>query len=109
MGLTLTNLGLALHCEQDFVGATPIYEESLALARELEDEDGVVAALHNLGLAAHHQGQEDRAARFLAESLRLAHALGDKANIATRLTGLDGGLAALDRPERDATPVGPTQ
>jgi predicted ATPase len=72
-------------------------EESLAIAREIENKDRVVAALTLLGAVA--LGKDDRVAArsHLQESLKLARELDDTFRLETALTG----LAEISRIEGD--------
>jgi predicted ATPase/DNA-binding CsgD family transcriptional regulator len=54
-----------------FLRAQELWEEELALRRELGDSPGTAWATHNLGLVARHQGDFARAASLLEEALAL--------------------------------------
>ena len=54
-----------------FLRAQGLWEEELALRRELSDSPGTAWAIHNLGLVALHQGDLARAASHLEEALAL--------------------------------------
>jgi len=72
--------------------ATPLLEESVALAREVGDKRGLAFALLNLGEVAFRQGDYERARPFYEESLRLRRELENTEGIAMSLAGL-GDLA----------------
>ncbi len=68
--------------------AAAYYEQSLALARELNDRLGISEALASLGRLAWIQGDSGRAIALLEQSLGLARETGNKRDIATRLQEL---------------------
>ncbi len=73
-----------LHYER----AGRLYEESLALFRNLGATGDIARSLHNLGYVAHAQGDDDRAAAQFAESLSLFDERGNRRGIAECLLGL---------------------
>ncbi|HKC75859.1 MAG TPA: tetratricopeptide repeat protein, partial [Chloroflexota bacterium] len=88
----------------DYGPAVALFEQRLALHRELEDKWGVAETLDNLADWARHRGDYGRAAALLEESLMLFRELGDKDNIGwetmtlgtfTREQGDAGRAAAL--------------
>ncbi len=56
----------------------PLYEQSLALGREIDDKWGMAFSLRGLGALAIRRGEEARAAVFLSESLALFEELGER-------------------------------
>jgi predicted ATPase/DNA-binding XRE family transcriptional regulator len=60
----------------DLARAAELFEEALALYRELGDEAGVAAVLVELGQVVRTQGDHDRAAELSEESLELGRRLG---------------------------------
>jgi predicted ATPase/class 3 adenylate cyclase/tetratricopeptide (TPR) repeat protein len=78
---------LAWH-QGDYAGAGALYEESLAIRRELGDTPGVAASLSNLGLMEYEQGDYASGAALLEESLSLRRELGDRNGIAASLSNL---------------------
>jgi hypothetical protein len=77
--LALSYLGDLARCEQDFAGARPLYEESVALLRELgHGRDG--GALHNLAHAC--PSGRGRAAALFRESLLAQQALENASGVA---------------------------
>jgi tetratricopeptide (TPR) repeat protein len=77
----------------DYARATALFEESLAIMRELGDARGIALSLTNLGGVACDQGEYTRAVALLEESLALARPSGDRYGIAVMLHEL-GNLAA---------------
>ncbi|MBL7063653.1 MAG: tetratricopeptide repeat protein [Anaerolineae bacterium] len=69
----------------EYEQAVALFEEGLALFRELGDKQGVAHALSRLGSVALHQGNYSRATAAHEESLALKRELGDKWGIATSL------------------------
>ena len=61
----------------DLARAAELFEEALALYRELGDDSGVAGVLVELGQVVRAQGDHDRAAALSEESLELNRGLGD--------------------------------
>ncbi|MDP9366396.1 MAG: tetratricopeptide repeat protein [Chloroflexota bacterium] len=74
--------------------AKELYEQSLALARELGDRAGEASSLRNLGSVAASLGDYARAKELHEQSLALARELGNRAGEASSLGNL--GLLAYD-------------
>ncbi|MFL5734305.1 MAG: ATP-binding protein, partial [Chloroflexia bacterium] len=79
----------------DYEAARPLFEESLAIWRELGDKHGVANMLNNLGIVALPLGNYAEAYALHEESLGIYRELGDKWSIALALANL--GLVALNR------------
>jgi tetratricopeptide (TPR) repeat protein len=60
----LVNLGAVALKQGDADRAEPMFEESLSMARELNDQNGMAQVLHALGYKASEQGDLDAASRF---------------------------------------------
>jgi non-specific serine/threonine protein kinase len=88
---------LAVNEEGDYARGTTLWEESLALARELGDASYVGAALCNLGWTAVLQGDHARAAALTEEALALAHGLESAGVDFLAETLVNMGLAALNQ------------
>jgi tetratricopeptide (TPR) repeat protein len=73
---------------REYVRATVLYEESLALKRQLGDRPGIALLLNNLGTATYAQGAFDRASGLYRESLALARQASDTQTIALAQHGL---------------------
>ncbi len=84
----LTGAGVLAFLQCDYVRATVLLEESLALYRELEDELGIASALQSLGSIARERGRYARAVAIHEESLALQRKLGNEEGIARALDGL---------------------
>jgi predicted ATPase/class 3 adenylate cyclase len=84
----LHGAGVLAHAQGDYSAAHTLYEESLALRRELGDRSGIASSLNNLGVVAQEQGDYAAARTLHEESLALKRELGDRSGIAYSLTNL---------------------
>jgi tetratricopeptide (TPR) repeat protein len=73
---------------RDYEQTGALYEEGLALARELGDKHGIAALLNSLGEMARFQGDYERAASLYEGSLALFRELGGRLQIAMILHNL---------------------
>ncbi len=62
--------------QADYGRAAALFEEALALRRELGDRDGIAASLHGLGTIADRHGDLGQAVALLEEALALRRELG---------------------------------
>jgi tetratricopeptide (TPR) repeat protein len=90
------------------VKAAALFEESLALHRELGIRRSEAVALGNLGFVARHLGEVARAAELFGESIAIRHELGDEIGLAHSFLGLAGLLREMQDYERAATLLGVT-
>lgn len=88
----LLGAGVLAYSQGDYAEARRLYEESLALRRELGDKQNIAASLNNLAVLAYEQGDYAEARTLHEESLALRRELGDKQSIAASLNNL--GLVA---------------
>jgi predicted ATPase/DNA-binding SARP family transcriptional activator len=72
----------------DFTVAQALAEESLAIGRELGDEETIASSLFQLGYLAHIQGDQETARALCEESLKIGQRLGSTQVIAFSLFGL---------------------
>jgi non-specific serine/threonine protein kinase len=79
-------------------------EESLAIARELGNDERIASALQPLGLVCVGQGDSATARRHLEEALELARKLGDRREIAAALNAL-GQVHRVDGKLDEAEPL----
>ena len=93
--LTLFHAGQLLYVMGRYAEARERLEESLAIARELDDHRVISRVLQPLGMAAMGQGELEVARRYLEEATARAQASHDKREIASALNA----LAQLDRVE----------
>jgi predicted ATPase/DNA-binding XRE family transcriptional regulator len=80
--------GRLAYRQGDYALATPLLQQSLALARDGEDALAIAGALSNLGILAMAQGDYLRATALLEESLALWRGLGDRWGLAGALDDL---------------------
>jgi non-specific serine/threonine protein kinase len=76
----------------DFAAARALFEESLAISRELGNRIGIGDSLNNLGMVAHDQGDYPTARMLFEEDLAIGRELRDRSEIARSLNNL-GNLA----------------
>ncbi len=72
----------------DYRAATPLFEKSLALYRDLGDRQAIGLLLNILGIVAWNQEDVDHAQAFYEESLAIRRELGDDQGIASSLSNL---------------------
>jgi tetratricopeptide (TPR) repeat protein len=92
---SLINLALVATHQGDPASARALYEESLAIAREIGDKHGIAASLGGLGIAADSQGDTASARPLHEESLALQRELGNQQGMAVSLFNL-GSLACKE-------------
>ena len=90
----LNGAGVLATVQGDPKVARALYEESLSIARELGDKQGMASSLSNLAIIAHQEGTSDVAWALQEESLALRRELGDEQGIAASLNNL--GLMAQE-------------
>ena len=81
-------LGITAEREGDYKRATELYEESLALYREVEDKWGIAASLLSLGNVLVVRKEHERAKELYREALILSRESGDPDQFATGLANL---------------------
>jgi predicted ATPase/DNA-binding SARP family transcriptional activator len=91
----LIGAGSLAFYQADYPEARGMYEESLAISRELGDRLVTATALNNLGNIAWNQGDYPQAETLYNESLAIRRALGDRLGIATSLHNM--AMIAQDR------------
>ena len=84
----LRGAGLLALYQNDLGPATALIAESLALCRELGDQQGLGQALNALGLIAHNEGDYARAVERFEEALPLLRAVRDRRVTVLALSGL---------------------
>lgn len=84
----------------DYQKATLLYEESLALSREMGDRSGAARTLANLANIANATGENQRAIGLYEESLAFFQALGETRSLANVLTSLGGVILTRGEHER---------
>ena len=86
----------------EFRRAEALYQESLALYRELHDPRGMASVLERLGWIASWLGDDPLATALLEESLALSRSAADKVRLAHSLTAL--ALTILRRADQSTYP-----
>ncbi|HSR30876.1 MAG TPA: tetratricopeptide repeat protein, partial [Anaerolineae bacterium] len=87
-GTTLNRLGELARLRGDDDEAAAMFEEGLALSREVQLKAEIPSFLKNLGHVARHRGDCDQARTLFAESLALQQEYGNKQGMAESLAGL---------------------
>jgi tetratricopeptide (TPR) repeat protein len=77
-----------LKAQGEYGQAQRLYEESLAVSRELGGEEGIAASLCELGSALLSRGNYQRAGNVFRESLSLWQEIGNTGHIVDCLVGL---------------------
>jgi predicted ATPase/DNA-binding CsgD family transcriptional regulator/Tfp pilus assembly protein PilF len=78
---------LALH-QSDYAAARALFEESLAIRRDLGDPAGLLSALSSLGAVAMQQGEIELAERYIREALAIQTSIEDAVGMAESLNNL---------------------
>jgi tetratricopeptide (TPR) repeat protein len=81
----------------DYEGAVVLWQESLAISRELDDKPGIAWSVLSMGQVARLHGEHERANARFEESLSLFQELGIKLGVALSLNYL--GFVAADQRE----------
>jgi predicted ATPase/Tfp pilus assembly protein PilF len=84
----LNRAGALADDQGDVAAARSLFEESLAIGRELDNSEIIARTLPNLGLLEHNQGNYDAARSLFEESLAVLRQLGDQRGIASSLNNL---------------------
>jgi tetratricopeptide (TPR) repeat protein len=92
--MVLNNLGNVAALQEDYQTAGSLYEQSLALERELGDKRGVALSLNAAGSMAHILGDYQTARSLYEEGLAMFQELGDKLGVAISLNTM-GSLAYM--------------
>jgi predicted ATPase/DNA-binding SARP family transcriptional activator/DNA-binding CsgD family transcriptional regulator len=92
---------LAIYEDGDYARGTTLWEQSLALAREVEDTDRIGTTLANLGHPALLQGDYEKAKSLSEEALEFAHELGNSSVEFAPTAWLNLGLATLGLGEHE--------
>jgi tetratricopeptide (TPR) repeat protein len=82
--------------QADYDQAETLYQQSLALRRDLGDRPGVAALLNNLGIIARHRGDYALARRLHEESCAMRREMSDRAGLAGALNNLGILATTLD-------------
>ena len=93
--LALSAAARTVWAQADFAEAHSLYQESLAIGRELGDKQAMTSSLNGLGLVALWQGDYVAARDYHQECLTIARELGDKGAIAGQLGNLGIAISCL--------------
>ncbi|MEA5626947.1 tetratricopeptide repeat protein [Nostoc sp. UHCC 0251] len=93
--VTIGMQGVIADQRKDWAEAERLFQERLAIHRELEDEEREAIALNDLGEVARSQGHYDRAESYYKQALAIEEKLGNKERQAIYCGNL--GLLALNR------------
>ncbi len=74
----LYGAGYLAMMQGEYPASEALLEESLAIARELDEPQSIANAIYGLGINAHFRGDNERAGERLQESLTLFRQLGDR-------------------------------
>ncbi len=87
-GKALTGASLLAHSQGNYASARALYEESLAICRDLGDRRGIAMSLNNLGSVAQRQGDYRAAGALFELALEIDRGIGNRAWIATNLNNM---------------------
>jgi predicted ATPase/class 3 adenylate cyclase/Tfp pilus assembly protein PilF len=87
--------GVLAYDQGDHVASRALYEESLAIWRELGERRGIANLLNNLGNLAYRQGEFEASRSLHEESLAIRREMGEPWEIAASLNNL--GILACDQ------------
>jgi tetratricopeptide (TPR) repeat protein len=93
-------LGAALIKRGNFERAKVLFEESLALSRQVGDNKGIVLSLEGIGDALRDHGDHERAIEYYEEALPLCRELDDQGLLGALLTYLGHALVLQGDHER---------
>ena len=92
----LNGAGSLAYLQGDYPSTRALYHGSLAIRRELGDQEKIANSLNNLGNVAHDEGDYPSARALYEESLAIRRELEDKFGIATSLSNM-GNVAYAQR------------
>ena len=96
----LNTLGILAYRQSDYAKARPLYEESLAIRRTMDDRPGVASTLVNLAVMAMEQGEHVSARALCEEGLAIYREVGNRWATAICLQNL--GTVHFELEEYDA-------
>ncbi|MBC8234594.1 tetratricopeptide repeat protein [bacterium] len=88
------NLGILFQEQGRYVEAIQLYNKSLNIKQQFNDQKGIAITLHQLGTIHHRQGNYERAKKFYTDSREVAEKLNDRNMLAANLYQL--GMIAQD-------------
>jgi predicted ATPase/transcriptional regulator with XRE-family HTH domain len=84
----LNGAGVFALMQGDYGSATPLYEESLEIYRELSDKAGMASTLNNLANVAYYLKEFENAVSIHEQTLAIYQELGDSAGVSKSLNNL---------------------
>jgi tetratricopeptide (TPR) repeat protein len=91
----LMSAGILAHLHGDYASARTLYEECLAIQRELGDKKGTAEALSQLSMVLGEQGENASSDLLLEEALATRRKIGDQVGVAASLLHL--GVSAWEK------------
>jgi predicted ATPase/transcriptional regulator with XRE-family HTH domain len=84
----LNGAGVFALMQGDYGSATPLYEESLEIYRQLSDKAGMASTLNNLANVAYYHKEFEAAVSMHEQTLAIYQELGDSAGVSKSLNNL---------------------
>jgi non-specific serine/threonine protein kinase len=84
----LNGAGVFALMQGDYGSATPLYEESLEIYRQLRDKAGMASTLNNLANVAYYHKEFEAAVSMHEQTLAIYEELGDRAGVSKSLNNL---------------------
>ncbi len=83
--VALNGLGWTMMGQGAYDEAMVPLKQALALAHEINDQEGAAVVLYNLGDVAYRRGESEQAEKYAKESLRICQQVGDRQGVAYAL------------------------
>jgi tetratricopeptide (TPR) repeat protein len=93
----LNNMAVSLGNENDISGARKLYEEALAIRREIGDKKGMSGSLNNIAILLKEKGDLSGAQKMHEEALAIRREVGNKSEVALSLNNIGVVLFEQDR------------
>jgi len=106
VGILLSSLGGQVRTARDYPRALDLFEEALAICREVKDKSGIAANTGNLGFVLYHLGDFQRMKTVLSESLLIDQETASTFEASWILVGLASVALAEGARQRAATILG---
>src|SRR5258705_13337748 len=97
---SLGGLAVVLHRQGQWAAARELFEQALAMARELGGAWEIGTTLNDIARAECDEGREDLAPKHLAEGVTILQGLGDRPGDIETREGVASGAAAAAAPRR---------
>jgi tetratricopeptide (TPR) repeat protein len=91
----LSDLGHLCTSAQDFLGALPYFEQTLGIARQVDDKTKEAESLDDIGYIHNVLGEKRKALDFYEQALPLRRQMGDRSGEATTLHNIGQAYDAL--------------